>query len=124
MKIEHANITVSNIDESFEFYHALMGFEKRWEGEANGESGPVRACHVGTPDFYLSFFEAETQGVAAPNYSRNGINHIGFEVEGLSQYKAKLGAMGVNIHFEQDYDPGTRLYFYDPNGIEIELVEY
>ena len=124
MKIEHANITVSNIDETFEFYHSLMGFETRWEGEANGVLGPVRACHVGTPEFYLSFFEAENQGAATQDYSRNGINHIGFEVNNLSDYKRKLGDMGVNIHFEQDYDPGTRLYFYDLNGVEIELVEY
>ncbi len=36
MRIEHANITVANIDISFDFYQRLFGFEKRWEGEASG----------------------------------------------------------------------------------------
>ena len=124
MRIEHANITVTNIDDSFDFYHKLFGFEKRWEGTASGNEGPVRAVHVGTSDLYLSLFEAEQEGRAPANYAVAGVNHLGFEVEDLQQYRSRLEELGVEIHLEQDYEPGERIYFYDPDGVEIELVQY
>ena len=124
MRLEHANITVTNIDNSFDFYHKLFGFEKRWEGTASGNAGPVRAVHVGTEDTYLSFFEAEKEGRASANYGVVGVNHLGFQVQDLPSYRATLEGLGVAVHLEADYEPGERIYFYDPDGVEIELVEY
>ncbi|AUP77676.1 VOC family protein [Flavivirga eckloniae] len=123
-KIEHVNITVSNIEESCDFYFKLFGFEKKWEGTAVAEIGKVRACHVGLGDIYLSFFEAEKTGKYKPNYGINGVNHFAFVVDNLSEYRKKLNKLNINIHIDEDYDPGLRIYFYDPNGVEIELVEY
>ncbi len=124
MRIEHANITVANIDISFDFYHRLFGFEKRWEGEASGENGPVRAVHIGTEDTYLSLFETDTEGRAPASYGSVGFNHLGFEVEDLKPYRSVLKQLGIEVHLEADYEPGERIYFYDPDGVEIELVEY
>ena len=58
------------------------------------------------------------------NYGVAGVNHIGFEVDDLQEYRVKLAELGVTIHLEQDYEPGERIYFYDPDGVEIELVKY
>lgn len=38
--------------------------------------------------------------------------------------KQRLGELGVQHGDEQDYEPGRRLYFVDPDGIEVELVQY
>lgn len=46
MRIEHLNITVSNLEKSFEFYNKVLGFYKRWEGLGVGEIGEVRAWHI------------------------------------------------------------------------------
>jgi glyoxylase I family protein len=124
VRFEHANITVENIDASFRFYNALFGFERRWEGTATGEVGPVRALHAGDQQTYLAMFEAERTGRRTPDYGIAGVNHIGFEVNDLEIYRQRLEELGVSVHLEADYEPGRRIYFYDPDGIEIELVEY
>ncbi len=124
MRLEHANITVNNIDTSFQFYRALFGFEKRWEGMATGEVGPIRAMHAGNEHTYLALFEAEREGRSPADYGIAGVNHIGFEVADLEIYRRRLKELGVEVHLEADYEPGVRIYFYDPDGIEIELVEY
>jgi catechol 2,3-dioxygenase-like lactoylglutathione lyase family enzyme len=124
MRLEHANITVVNIEKSLSFYHELFGFNTRWEGTATGEQGPIRAVHIGDEHTYLSLFEAEKSGRSPADYSVPGVNHIGFEVQELDNYRQRLEQLGVEIHLEQDYEPGKRIYFYDPDGVEIELVEY
>ena len=121
MHIEHANITVGNVATSAAFYRQLFGFRTRWEGLSG--SGQ-RAWHIGTEDLYLSLFEAVQTGRAESDYDRPGFNHLGFVVDNLDEYRKTLQQMGVKTHLEADYDPGRRLYFYDPDGIEIELVEY
>lgn len=124
MRLEHANITVKDIDRSFEFYQRLFGFRKRWSGTANGSVGRVRAAHIGSEDTYLSLFEADSEGEISSNYGRPGFNHLGFQVGDLTPYRDALSALGVEVHLEQDYEPGERIYFFDPDGVEIELVCY
>lgn len=124
MRIEHLNITVSNLERSYDFYHKLFGFYKRWEGVAIGEVGEVRAWHLGNDKTYLALFEAEKPGDAISDYGTPGVNHFCFEVDDLSQYRKTLDEMNINIHLEANYEPGERIYFVDPDGIEIELVQY
>jgi hypothetical protein len=38
--------------------------------------------------------------------------------------KTRLAELGVQSHHEAAYEPGRRAYFLDPDGIEMELVEY
>jgi catechol 2,3-dioxygenase-like lactoylglutathione lyase family enzyme len=124
MKIEHVNATVSNLERSFEFYNNVFGFYKRWEGTGIGEVGEVRVWHIGDEDIYLSLFEAEQPGEVVSNYGIPGVNHICFQVDDLNTYRAILKELNINIHLEADYKPGERIYFVDPDGIEIELVQY
>ena len=121
MRIEHANITVNNVEASAAFYLQLMGGRVRWEGT---NSSGRRAAHIGDDRTYLSLFEAAEESRAPEDYAVTGFNHLGFEVDDLAAYRRTLEEMGVPIKGEEDYAPGRRLYFYDPDGIEIELVEY
>ena len=125
MKLEHANITVTNVDQSLAFYSALFDFSVRWSGEVPGELQPtIRAMHIGNKDTYLALFEAEKTGRAPLDYTGCGLNHIGFVVDDIEPYRQRLKELEVNIHFEPNYEPGKRIYFYDPDGVEIELVAY
>lgn len=121
MRIEHANITVTNVNASVAFYQKLFGARVRWQGSTSNGN---RAAHIGVEDTYLALFEADNAGKASVGYRTVGFNHLGFQVDDLEAYKAQLNAMGVELKGEEDYDPGRRLYFYDPDGVEIELVEY
>ncbi len=124
MRLEHVNITVNDIEQSRHFYEQLFGFKTRWEGSADGGEGPVKAVHLGTGDTYLSLFEAEAAGRAPADYSVPGLNHFGLQVEDLAPYRERLADMGVTLHLDEHYEPGERIYFHDPSGVEIELVTY
>ena len=47
-----------------------------------------------------------------------------FVVEDLDASCALLRSMGLEPTDVIDYDPGRRVYFRDPDNIEVELVEY
>jgi catechol 2,3-dioxygenase-like lactoylglutathione lyase family enzyme len=123
MLLEHVNITVSDLDRSIDFYRRLLGLEVRWRREPGSEQTP--AAHVGTDTQYIAMFQAAPGTRPAPlDYSAPGVNHFGFVVEDLDAARKRLAELGITPGDEQDYDPGRRLYFYDPDGIEVELVEY
>lgn len=125
MHIEHVNLTVSDLEQSIRFYRELLGFEVRWRGTL---SDGQPAAHVGdlTGDrqCYLALFQASQPGRASEDYGRAGLNHVGFVVDDLDAMRVRLAALGVEPHLEGDYEPGRRLYFHDPSGVEVELVEY
>lgn len=121
MYLEHANLTVTDIERSISFYRDLFEFEVRWRGT---DRAGRPAAHVGDDQFYLAFFEAARPGSAVKDYSVAGLNHIGFVVDDLEEKRRRLEKLGAEVHLEGDYEPGRRLYFNDPNGVEVELVEY
>ncbi len=121
MFLEHVNLTVSELDRSIEFYSALFGYRVRWRGRT---SNGAEAAHVGDERCYLAFFQAERPDRVERDYGEVGLNHFGFVVDDLDAFKRRLQALDVAPHSEQDYEPGRRLYFLDPDGIEVELVEY
>ncbi|MHC4709568.1 MAG: VOC family protein [Planctomycetota bacterium] len=123
MHLEHVNLTVSNLERSLDFYGRLLDLRVRWRGTTS-EGRP--AAHIGHDDFYLALFEAspDATGGAVIDYAAVGLNHVGFVVDDLGAATDRLAALGVRPTQEADYDPGRRLYFLDPDGIEIELVSY
>jgi catechol 2,3-dioxygenase-like lactoylglutathione lyase family enzyme len=52
------------------------------------------------------------------------LNHFGWVVDDLDAARQRLAVLNVRPHYEANYEPGRRLYFYDPDGLEVELVEY
>lgn len=123
MFLEHVNLTVADLDRSIGFYCELLGLRLRWR-RAGGD-GTTAAAHVGDDRHYLALFEARPGSRRPePDYESVGLNHFGFVVDDLDAARERLAALGVAPHSEADYDPGRRLYFFDPDGIEVELVEY
>ncbi len=121
MRFEHVNLSVSDIERSIAFYGDLLGFHVRWRGQT-GNGAP--AAHVGDEQSYIALFQADKPGSRPRDYSTVGMNHFGFVVDSLDDMKNRLARAGIKPHAEQEYDPGRRLYFFDPDGIEVELVEY
>jgi catechol 2,3-dioxygenase-like lactoylglutathione lyase family enzyme len=122
MFLEHVNISVTDLERSVAFYRELFGFRVRWQGKStNGQA----VAHVGDDRYYVAMFQADAAGPAPQmDPGRVQINHFGFVVEDLEEMRSRLTRLGVTPHHEADYEPGRRLYFLDPDGIEIELVEY
>lgn len=121
MHLEHVNLTVSDLDRSVAFYSDLLDLSIRWKGDLDGGR---RAAHIGDDDAYLALFESVGEGTVRENYTTPGYNHMGFVVDDLDDAAERLRRLGVEFGEIQEYEPGRRLYLYDPDGHEVELVQY
>ena len=121
MRLEHVNLTVTDLDRSIAFYSDLLDLHVRWKGPIDGDR---LGAHVGDDNFYLALFQATTPGAVDHNYLSPGINHFGFVVDDLDEARRRLERLGAHVHFAPEYEPGRRIYFLDPTGHEVELVEY
>ena len=75
MRLEHVNLTVSNLDRSIDFYCRLLGLRVRWRGTLN--SG-LAGAHVGDDDMYIALFQSSEPGQVGSDYEGVGLNHFGF----------------------------------------------
>lgn len=121
MFLEHVNLTVSDLDRSIAFYSDLLDLHVRWKGPIDDSR---LGAHVGDDTFYLALFQATKRGAIERDYFTPGVNHFGFVVDDLDAVRARLGELGGTVHLEADYEPGRRIYFFDPDGHEVELVQY
>jgi catechol 2,3-dioxygenase-like lactoylglutathione lyase family enzyme len=121
MHIEHVNLTVTDLDDSIGFYCDLLDLHVRWKGPIDSER---LGAHVGDDRSYLALFQAAADGVVDHDYGRPGINHFAFVVDDLDDARARLERLGATVHFAPEYEPGGRVYFLDPTGHEVELVQY
>ena len=121
MRLEHVNLTVNDLDRSIAFYCDLLDLHVRWKGPIDAER---LGAHVGDDRCYLALFQAAGPGAVQPDYGRPGLNHFGFVVDDLEEARRRLERLGASVHFEPKYEPGRRIYFLDPDGHEVELVEY
>jgi len=118
-RIEHVNLTVSDIERSAGFFEALLGWRQRWRGEAmkGGET-----IHVGEETTYLALY---TDGrYHAGQKKGRPLNHVGLLVDDLAAAEAVVVGAGLEPWGHDDYEPGRRFYFYDWDGIEFEVVSY
>lgn len=121
MRLEHVNLTVSDLDRSIAFYSDLLDLHVRWKGPIDGER---LGAHVGDDSCYLALFQATAPGAVEHDYLKLGVNHFGFVVDDLDAARERIARLGATIHLEGDYEPGRRIYVMDPDGHEVELVAY
>lgn len=121
--LEHINITVSNPTESAQLYADLFGWHVRWEGESQLGGHTI---HVGSDDQYLAVYAHEGQNPDKKMGHRKSrpLNHFGVVVDDLDAAEQRVLAKGLTPFSHGDYDPGRRFYFFDPDGIEVEVVSY
>ena len=121
-RIEHVNVTVADADRSAALFGRLFGWRVRWAGPsmANG-----RTVHVGTDAQYLAFYSPADPARDAPGWPKGlPLNHVAIEVDDLDAIERKVVEEGLEPFSHGDYEPGRRFYFFDPNGIEFEVVSY
>jgi len=119
LRIEHVNITVSDPERTARLLGALFGWEERWRGLAQNGG---RTIHVGAGDHYVALYNG---GAVAGGFGKGRpLNHIGVEVDDLAETEARVVAAGLEAFSHGDYEPGRRFYFFDPDGIEYEIVSY
>ncbi|MFT6921864.1 MAG: catechol 2,3-dioxygenase-like lactoylglutathione lyase family enzyme [Crocinitomicaceae bacterium] len=120
--LEHANITVNNLDSATLFFQtAFQEFKIRGGGNTNGR----RWIHLGNDSTYLALNESTVDIPNEKNYEKNGFNHIGFVVTDVNTIAQRL----LDAGFERDYPKEIeefriRDYFADADGNQYEFVQY
>ena len=121
-KIEHVNVTVSDPARAAKLMQEVFGWSVRWQGPARDGGHTI---HVGSADHYLALYTGRDVAYTADDFAKGRpLNHVGIEVEDLDDVEAKVVAAGLVPFNHGDYEPGRRFYFFDPDGIEYEVVSY
>ena len=141
--LHHVGITVEDLDASIRFYHDVLGLEFANEpspwfdgpglGPAVGVPGAaLRQVSLALGSTILELLEyrdppSETSG---PLLSNNiGASHVAFLVDDIEAKKVELEAKGIAFFSDVNVvDEGVLagwrwVYFADPDGYPLELVE-
>ena len=121
--LEHLNFTATDPLKSAERLARMFSWYIRWKGPSiNGG----QSVHVGTRDLYLAIYSPPEGVTDRPDnyHMRGGLNHIGILVDDLDAAERAVLAEGYETHSHQTYDPGSRFYFHNEDGIEFEVVSY
>ena len=121
-RIEHVNVTVSDPDRAAAIMEKLFGWKVRWQGPSMSGG---RTIHVGSDSHYVALY-TDPKAAYRPDDFLKGrpLNHIGVEVDDLDATEGRVIEAGLTPFSHGDYEPGRRFYFFDPDGIEYEVVSY
>lgn len=123
MYLEHANITVASINKATHFLSAAFPeFEVRGQGSTEN----TQWIHFGNQVTYIALQQNyQLTPSKDEQYVSNGVNHLGFVVDNLSQIEQRLIAAGFQKDpMSTDENYRKRSYFYDANNVEWEFIEY
>ncbi|WP_338243896.1 VOC family protein [Aurantiacibacter hainanensis] len=119
-RIEHVNLTVSDLDRSIGLFEKLCGWHVRAR-DKHTVSGEF--AHVGADDTYLALWSDGEDH--SGQQKGKPMNHVGIEVNDLKAAERVVVAAGLETFSHGQYDPGPRsFYFFDWDGIEFEVVSY
>ncbi|NPA35265.1 MAG: VOC family protein [Chlorobi bacterium] len=140
-KIDHINISVTDIEKTKSFFTKLLDFKVEKEGYLEGDwmdrtvglenvkAKFVKLTIPGTETSIelIQYFRPEGGKDALMNKAnRIGFRHIAFEVKDIESIHRKFKDAGVQVFSEiQRYNVTKKLfYFYGPDDIILELAEY
>ena len=128
--LEHANMTVPDIDEAIAFLTTIEpDFYVR---HRDFSAGKCEWAHVGSDEFYIALQTPYPDAGPKPaqNFYRDiGINHLGWVVENLAEVEKRLRSRGYVSNEGGNTDSASeqyrrRVYYFDKAGFEWELIEY
>lgn len=129
--IDHIDVVVSDLERSLPFYRDLLhflGYVR--EGEIVGEQGET-ITYINRPEGNGSVGVRQARSEREAPYDRYGIgvHHIAFaagnraQVDRIAAWLRERGAEIEDGPLEKDYTPGYYgLFFFDPDGIKLEIV--
>ncbi|TKB44888.1 VOC family protein [Thalassotalea mangrovi] len=126
MTLEHLNLVVKNLDQTLNFYRAAFPHWRiRGQGEGDWYGTYRRWLHFGDDYQYLTFNDNGLGDNRNLHSNNIGLAHFAFITDNLDSVIARLAEAGfsvdksgANARFRKN------CYFIDPNGYEVEFVEY
>jgi catechol 2,3-dioxygenase-like lactoylglutathione lyase family enzyme len=121
IRFEHINVSCQDIEAAKNFYQTIFpDWYVRAEGTFNGRPW----LHLGNDQFYVALNGTPQQERVHHIYENIGINHIGFVIQDGEAMKNLLEKSGIEYYTLDAPETQHRIYVTDPDGNEIELVEY
>jgi catechol 2,3-dioxygenase-like lactoylglutathione lyase family enzyme len=131
-RLHHFAYRCRDSEETRAFYEDILGmklalFLRLPYYEEPGDYPPFTHLFFEMGDgSYVAFFDLGDDGVS--NYCEetpDWVNHLALEVgsvDELEAFKARLEEAGVQVKGPKDHHFVHSIYFYDPNGIRLELT--
>lgn len=131
-RLHHAAYRCRDAEETRRFYEDVLGFPLAHVVTADvvpsvGDDCPYVHIFFRLDDGeYIAFFDiGGDKATAKDPETPEWVNHIAFEVadeDELSRWKAKLESHGIEVVGVTDHHFVHSIYFFDPNGIRLELT--
>jgi catechol 2,3-dioxygenase-like lactoylglutathione lyase family enzyme len=115
-QIAHICIMTKNIEQTYKFYTEILGLEKGFEFEQDGEIFGYY-IKLGNNTF-IEVFKGDPGKVG-------NINHVAIEVNDMDSLIEKIRSYGIDMKDKIiGSDHSWQTWVTDPNGIRIEFHEY
>ncbi|MCO4799868.1 MAG: VOC family protein [Colwelliaceae bacterium] len=124
--LEHLNLVVKDIPAALHFYQAAFPHWKvRSKGQSTWHGKPRDWLHFGDDYQYLTFNNNGESANRDLTGHQVGLAHFAFVTSNLEQIIKRLANAGYEIAKEGADEPYRKnVYFIDPDGFEIEFVQY
>jgi catechol 2,3-dioxygenase-like lactoylglutathione lyase family enzyme len=126
LRLEHLNLIVKNMEATLHFYQAAFPhWYIRCQGSGEWHGTKRNWMHFGDDFQYLTFNDnglGENRNLSSNDM---GLSHFAFVTSNLKAVIKRLQLTGYNI--DKTGNASTfrnNVYFIDPNGYEVEFVEY
>ncbi|MGS0680986.1 VOC family protein [Shewanella sp. 125m-7] len=126
MRLEHLNLVVRDIPKTLEFYQAIFPhWQVRGGGKSSWHSVERNWVHFGDDYQYLTFNDDGNEDNRNLSGHQVGLAHFAYVTDDLDGVIERLKAIGHPVDKSGADDLYRRnVYFIDPDGYEVEFVEY
>ncbi|MBQ4838000.1 MULTISPECIES: VOC family protein [Pseudoalteromonas] len=126
MYLEHVNLVVKNIESALHFYRAAFPHWKvRSKGHGEWFGKPRQWLHFGDDYHYLAFSDHGEGENKVLSGHQVGLGHFAYVVNCIEGVIKRLNDAGYTVDKTGPQHPYRKnVYFIDPDGFEVEFVEY
>lgn len=131
-KMHHVAYRCRDAEETRRFYEDILGLPlahviRLDKVPSTGEPGPFAHLFFEMKDgSYIAFFDLGDGKASQPDPTTpSWLNHLAVEVptrEELNEYKDRLESSGIQVVGPTDHEFVESIYFFDPNGIRLEIT--
>src|SRR5689334_4707325 len=121
--IDHVALSVRDVERSAQWYIDVLGFERQHEDVWGNYPVFVGKSEAAIALFPIRKNESTSSGSSSPFPIR--VLHFAFRADRKNFLEAQkeLKARGIKFEF-QDHEVSHSIYFYDPDGHELEITTY
>ena len=122
--LDHLNLTVTNLQDTIEWYRAVFGFEPVEHGVRNGSPWAI----IKSGEAMLCVYEDPARTAPSRYLIDKGpqhtIYHFGLRITDREAWLLKIEEHNLELDFdgETDYPHSTSWYVTDPTGYSIEVA--